>query len=156
MRKRQPRRQPLTPLNFRPSSTPFVISLLCLASLHLQVAIPFQSIISPPLPPSTSPSPSHTPYKSIIMGWFSSTPSPSPAIPAAVNQPFQPQNLASDTKPAARGEGTEKVKPCCVCKDEKSQRDECMLFSRSDDPQDDCKGLVTRYKECMGGYGFKI
>jgi cytochrome c oxidase assembly protein subunit 17 len=31
-----------------------------------------------------------------------------------------------------------------------------MLFSRSDDPQEDCKGMVVRYKECMAGYGFKI
>lgn len=43
-----------------------------------------------------------------------------------------------------------------MCKDEKSQRDECMLFSRADDPQDDCKGMVARYKDCMAGYGFKM
>jgi cytochrome c oxidase assembly protein subunit 17 len=69
-----------------------------------------------------------------------------------VNQPLQPDNLASSTKPAAG----EKVKPCCVCKDEKAQRDECMLFSRSDDPQEDCKSMVMKYKDCMAGYGFKI
>jgi cytochrome c oxidase assembly protein subunit 17 len=72
-----------------------------------------------------------------------------------VSQPSRPDNLASslkdtDSKPA------QKVKPCCVCTDEKSKRDECMLFSRSDDPQEDCKGMVVRYKECMAGYGFKI
>ena len=48
------------------------------------------------------------------------------------------------------------MKPCCVCKDEKAQRDECMLFSRSDDPQEDCKSMVMKYKDCMAGYGFKI
>jgi cytochrome c oxidase assembly protein subunit 17 len=73
-------------------------------------------------------------------------------IEIAVNQPLQPDNLASFVKPAAG----EKVKPCCVCKDEKAQRDECMLFSRSDDPQEDCKSMVMKYKECMSGYGFKI
>jgi cytochrome c oxidase assembly protein subunit 17 len=31
-----------------------------------------------------------------------------------------------------------------------------MLFSRSDDPQEDCKGMVQKYRECMKGYGFKI
>jgi len=87
------------------------------------------------------------------MGWFSSSSPPTPAQPAAVaQQPSTPTNLASDVKPA----GAEKVKPCCVCKDEKAQRDECMLFSRSDDPQDDCKGMVARYKDCMAGYGFRI
>ncbi|EXJ91669.1 cytochrome c oxidase assembly protein subunit 17 [Capronia epimyces CBS 606.96] len=85
------------------------------------------------------------------MGWFSS--SPTPAQPAAVTQPSSPKNLAADLKPAGE---VEKVKPCCVCKDEKAQRDECMLFSRADDPQEDCKGMVARYKDCMAGYGFKI
>jgi len=84
------------------------------------------------------------------MGWFSS--SPTPVQPASVTQPSTPSNLASNLKPA---EG-EKVKPCCVCKDEKSARDECMLFSRADDPQEDCKSLVGKYKDCMAGYGFKI
>ncbi|OAL25650.1 hypothetical protein AYO22_04639 [Fonsecaea multimorphosa] len=102
------------------------------------------------------------------MGWFSS--SPTPAQPAAgnrevlvkliysdtVTQPSTPDNLASSLKPASTAEKTEKVKPCCVCKDEKSRRDECMLFSRAEDPQEDCKGLVMQYKDCMAGYGFKI
>lgn len=70
----------------------------------------------------------------------------------AVNQPLQPDNLASSVKPASG----EKLKPCCVCKDEKAQRDECMLFSKSDDPQEECKNMVVKYKECMAGYGFKI
>ncbi|KAH0828350.1 Cytochrome c oxidase copper chaperone [Fonsecaea pedrosoi] len=90
------------------------------------------------------------------MGWFSSSSSPTPAQPAAVTQPSTPDNLARDVKTASAGEKTEKVKPCCVCKDEKSRRDECMLFSRADDPQEDCKSLVMQYKDCMAGYGFKI
>ncbi|KAI5300697.1 Cytochrome c oxidase copper chaperone [Ascosphaera atra] len=50
-----------------------------------------------------------------------------------------------------------KPKPCCVCKDEKSARDDCMLFSKSDDPAgNECKSLVEKYKECMAGYGFKV
>ena len=66
-------------------------------------------------------------------------------------------NLASDLKPDPKGsESTQKVKPCCVCKDEKSQRDECMLFSQADDPQEDCKGIVNKYRDCMRGYGFKV
>lgn len=31
-----------------------------------------------------------------------------------------------------------------------------MLFSNSANPQDECKDLVTKYKDCMAGYGFKI
>ncbi|UNI14917.1 Cytochrome c oxidase copper chaperone [Purpureocillium takamizusanense] len=49
-----------------------------------------------------------------------------------------------------------KPKPCCVCKDEKSRRDECMLFSNAKDPAADCKSLVDQYKTCMLGYGFKV
>ncbi|CAH0049562.1 unnamed protein product [Clonostachys solani] len=46
--------------------------------------------------------------------------------------------------------------PCCVCKEEKSKRDECMLFSKSADPAADCRSLVDQYKSCMIGYGFKV
>ncbi|KAI0430198.1 cytochrome C oxidase copper chaperone-domain-containing protein [Xylaria sp. FL1042] len=50
-----------------------------------------------------------------------------------------------------------KPKPCCVCKDEKALRDDCMLFSTSTDPaSNDCKPIIDQYKTCMAGYGFKI
>ncbi|KAJ2907015.1 hypothetical protein MKZ38_008583 [Zalerion maritima] len=56
-------------------------------------------------------------------------------------------------KPAAT-KTKDQPKPCCVCKDEKSKRDECMLMAS--DPDVDCKPMVEKYKECMAGYGFKI
>ncbi|KAI9760732.1 MAG: Glucosyltransferase-like protein [Chaenotheca gracillima] len=62
-------------------------------------------------------------------------------------------NLASDLKPA--GEASASVKPCCVCKDEKAQRDECMLFSDGD-AQENCRSTIDKYKSCMAGYGFKL
>ncbi|KAK8197435.1 cytochrome C oxidase copper chaperone-domain-containing protein [Phyllosticta capitalensis] len=65
-----------------------------------------------------------------------------------------PTNLANDVKPA--GDAAAKPKPCCVCKDEKAARDECMLFSKSDNPQQECKDLVSKYKTCMAGFGFNI
>ncbi|KAI1408775.1 cytochrome C oxidase copper chaperone-domain-containing protein [Hypoxylon sp. FL1857] len=49
-----------------------------------------------------------------------------------------------------------KPKPCCVCKDEKSKRDECMLFSKSADPARDCKTTIDQYRTCMAGFGFKV
>ncbi|KAI5282035.1 Cytochrome c oxidase copper chaperone [Ascosphaera acerosa] len=71
-----------------------------------------------------------------------SSPAPSPA-PA-------PAATTADQCPA-------KPKPCCVCKDEKAARDDCMLFSRSDDPaKEECKGLVDKYKACMAGFGFAV
>ena len=70
--------------------------------------------------------------------------------------PAPPNNLASDLKSPAENKPAEKVKPCCVCKDEKVARDDCMLFSQSDDPQEDCKGMVNKYKDCMKGFGFKV
>ncbi|KAE8157169.1 cytochrome C oxidase copper chaperone-domain-containing protein [Aspergillus tamarii] len=48
------------------------------------------------------------------------------------------------------------VQPCCVCKPEKTARDDCMLFSKSDDPQQECKSMIEQYKTCMAGYGFKV
>ncbi|PWY92796.1 hypothetical protein BO70DRAFT_357939 [Aspergillus heteromorphus CBS 117.55] len=50
----------------------------------------------------------------------------------------------------------EKPKPCCVCKTEKTARDDCMLFSKTDDPTQECKSMIEQYKACMGGYGFKV
>ncbi|KAL7817835.1 hypothetical protein V8C26DRAFT_398135 [Trichoderma gracile] len=49
-----------------------------------------------------------------------------------------------------------KPKPCCVCKEEKSRRDECMLFSTAKDPAADCRSLVDQYKSCMQGFGFNV
>ncbi|PKK51357.1 hypothetical protein CI102_3303 [Trichoderma harzianum] len=46
--------------------------------------------------------------------------------------------------------------PCCVCKEEKSKRDECMLFSTAKDPAADCRSLVDQYKSCMQGFGFTV
>jgi hypothetical protein len=48
------------------------------------------------------------------------------------------------------------IQPCCVCKDEKAARDECMLFSTASDPQEACKDMVTRYRSCMASYGFNL
>lgn len=47
-------------------------------------------------------------------------------------------------------------KPCCVCKDEKAARDECMLFSTAKDPQVACASMVEKYKSCMAGFGFNL
>ena len=82
-------------------------------------------------------------------------------------------NLAADLKP--KGEAAAKAKvstsppqhfpstpsdrsfqPCCVCKDEKAARDECMLFSNAADPQADCQSMIQKYKTCMQGYGFSL
>ncbi|SMQ45973.1 unnamed protein product [Zymoseptoria tritici ST99CH_1A5] len=67
---------------------------------------------------------------------------------------MQPNNAAADLKP--KGEAAAKVKPCCVCKDEKAARDECMLFSNAKDPQEACKDFVGRYRSCMASYGFNL
>ncbi|PHH60561.1 hypothetical protein CDD82_2264 [Ophiocordyceps australis] len=60
----------------------------------------------------------------------------------------------SPTAPTA--DSSSKPKPCCVCKDEKARRDECMLFSTAQDAAQDCRSLVDQYKSCMLGYGFKV
>ncbi|KAH8674668.1 cytochrome C oxidase copper chaperone-domain-containing protein [Tricladium varicosporioides] len=63
-------------------------------------------------------------------------------------------NMGADLKPV--GEVEAKVKPCCVCKDEKAARDECMLFSNAKDPQKDCAPMIEKYKICMKGFGFEL
>lgn len=69
-----------------------------------------------------------------------------PSLTAATAQAQAP--------PAAQT--TDKPKPCCVCKDEKAARDDCMLFSKAADPMKDCQGTIDLYKSCMLGFGFKI
>jgi cytochrome c oxidase assembly protein subunit 17 len=43
-----------------------------------------------------------------------------------------------------------------VCTEEKSARDECMLFAKSDNPIAECESMVAKYKTCMTGFGFEI
>jgi len=63
-------------------------------------------------------------------------------------------NIGSDHKPAS--EAAANIKPCCVCKDEKAVRDECMLFSNATNPQKDCATTIDKYRICMAGFGFKL
>ncbi|ATY59460.1 cytochrome c oxidase copper chaperone protein [Cordyceps militaris CM01] len=64
----------------------------------------------------------------------------------------------SSAAPAAAttNDSASRPKPCCVCKDEKAKRDECMLFSNAKDPQADCQSFVQQYKSCMLGFGYKV
>ncbi|KAK1829820.1 cysteine alpha-hairpin motif superfamily [Podospora conica] len=64
-----------------------------------------------------------------------------------------PPAPAASTPAAA---ATDKPKPCCVCKDEKAARDDCMLFSKAEDPMKDCVGTIEAYKRCMAGFGFEV
>lgn len=59
------------------------------------------------------------------------------------------KNLCESCKPKE-----EKPKPCCVCLDEKKQRDECLLFNGQD--SGNCSALIEKYKTCMKGYGFEL
>ncbi|KAH8591957.1 cysteine alpha-hairpin motif superfamily [Bisporella sp. PMI_857] len=63
-------------------------------------------------------------------------------------------NIGADTQTATQA--TPAVKPCCVCKEEKANRDQCMLFSNAKDPQKDCASIIDKYKSCMKGFGFDL
>ncbi|KOS16865.1 Cytochrome c oxidase copper chaperone [Escovopsis weberi] len=65
-------------------------------------------------------------------------------------------SFSSPQAPSSAPAQTNRPKPCCVCKDEKAKRDECMLFSTAQDPQADCQSLVEQYKTCMLGFGYKV
>ncbi|CCF41895.1 COX17 protein [Colletotrichum higginsianum] len=58
--------------------------------------------------------------------------------------------------PAAVDQQASKPKPCCVCKEEKAKRDECMLFSNAADPSKDCLSTIDQYRACMKGFGFTV
>ncbi|RPA79133.1 hypothetical protein BJ508DRAFT_416078 [Ascobolus immersus RN42] len=58
----------------------------------------------------------------------------------------KPQTVSS--KPA------DKPKPCCVCKEEKAKRDECMLMN--EDGEKACQPIIQEYKKCMKGFGFDV
>ncbi|KAI1075699.1 cytochrome C oxidase copper chaperone-domain-containing protein [Whalleya microplaca] len=65
-------------------------------------------------------------------------------------------DLKAVASPGSAAPAASKPKPCCVCKDEKSKRDECMLFSKAADPQGDCKSTIDQYRSCMAGFGFTV
>ncbi|KEZ44522.1 hypothetical protein SAPIO_CDS3542 [Scedosporium apiospermum] len=71
--------------------------------------------------------------------------STAPAAPAPIQAVASPN---ADT--------TSKPKPCCVCKDEKSVRDECMLMSKAANPEEDCQTTIQQYRACMETFGFKV
>ncbi|PSR82709.1 cytochrome C oxidase copper chaperone-domain-containing protein [Coniella lustricola] len=73
-----------------------------------------------------------------------STPLPDGAAAAAATHAVN--NAAAPAKP----------KPCCVCTEEKSKRDECMLFSTAADPAKDCQSTIDKYRSCMKGFGFVV
>ncbi|KAI5850372.1 cysteine alpha-hairpin motif superfamily [Morchella snyderi] len=74
-------------------------------------------------------------------------PSPTRTVPPTAKTSDAPENVV--LQPTANG-----PKPCCVCKDEKASRDECMLFS--DKGEEQCLDKIAAYKACMAGFGFKI
>ncbi|KAK9462941.1 cysteine alpha-hairpin motif superfamily [Lipomyces oligophaga] len=63
------------------------------------------------------------------------------------------QNMPKDVK-VSEVQQTSKPKPCCVCLDEKTARDECMLVS--EDGRKQCADLISSYKSCMKEYGFNV
>ncbi|KAI1333154.1 cytochrome C oxidase copper chaperone [Xylariaceae sp. FL0255] len=67
-----------------------------------------------------------------------------------------PSISAPELSAPAPSATTSKPKPCCVCKEEKAKRDDCMLFSKAADPTSDCKPIIDQYKTCMAGFGFQI
>ncbi|CAN8099194.1 unnamed protein product [Discula destructiva] len=75
------------------------------------------------------------------MGSQMSSQVPAPAMVQPVAPPSDP---------------SQKPKPCCVCKDEKAKRDECMLFSNAADPAKDCQSTIDQYRSCMKGFGFEV
>lgn len=46
------------------------------------------------------------------------------------------------------------LKPCCVCKETRKARDECMI--KYQDGESMCKDLIIAHLACMRSYGFEI
>ncbi|KAJ5288604.1 hypothetical protein N7478_001634 [Penicillium angulare] len=70
--------------------------------------------------------------------------------------PFGSSSEKAAPTPTETQAPAQKPKPCCVCTTEKAARDDCMLFSKSDDPAKDCVSTIEKYKTCMAGFGFKV
>jgi len=66
----------------------------------------------------------------------------------------------SDTAPAPQtakptrpiGPDGKPLRPCCVCKEEKSTRDECIVMNG----QEKCEDLIEAHKVCMRKLGFNV
>ncbi len=57
-----------------------------------------------------------------------------------------------ESKPENK-ENTQKIKgPCCVCKETKKIRDECIMFKS----EQDCFKELENHKKCLMDYGFKV
>ncbi|KAK1483173.1 COX17 protein, partial [Colletotrichum abscissum] len=86
-------------------------------------------------------------------------PTEQPDTHFALKMASQAAALPSVATPAAApvaSQEASKPKPCCVCKDEKAKRDECMLFSNAADPSKDCLSTIDQYRACMKGFGFTV
>ncbi|EDO19031.1 hypothetical protein Kpol_2002p103 [Vanderwaltozyma polyspora DSM 70294] len=60
----------------------------------------------------------------------------------------------SETKQSVNTTSTQdKPKACCVCKPEKEERDNCLLFNGQESTS--CKEFIDKYKSCMKGFGFE-
>lgn len=44
------------------------------------------------------------------------------------------------------------VRPCCVCKDTRTARDDCLRFN----PEETCIKQVNAHNECLKSYGFQV
>ncbi|KAI1383500.1 cytochrome C oxidase copper chaperone-domain-containing protein [Hypoxylon trugodes] len=73
-----------------------------------------------------------------------------------ISMPSIPSKSEAQPIVSTSTDATSKPKPCCVCKNEKSKRDECMLFSKAADPAGDCKTTIDQYRSCMAGFGFQV
>ncbi|KAL3089511.1 hypothetical protein niasHS_006895 [Heterodera schachtii] len=47
---------------------------------------------------------------------------------------------------------TSKPKACCVCKETKGKRDECIILNG----EENCGQLIEAHKKCMREYGFEV
>eukprot|EP00921_Rhytidocystis_pertsovi_P012036 GHVQ01019490.1.p2 GENE.GHVQ01019490.1~~GHVQ01019490.1.p2 ORF type:complete len:120 (+),score=29.99 GHVQ01019490.1:313-672(+) len=53
---------------------------------------------------------------------------------------------------AVGGGGVEKVKLCCVCKETKSARDECIVMNG----EDMCRSFIEAHNQCLRHKGFHV
>jgi cytochrome c oxidase assembly protein subunit 17 len=60
------------------------------------------------------------------------------------NTPAEAALLAATPKP-------KKLGPCCVCKETKKVRDECLLFKT----EEDCQQEIFKHNACLKEHGFE-
>jgi len=62
------------------------------------------------------------------------------------------ESISMVTEPETKISEEKKLRPCCVCKDTRQTRDDCVFYNG----EEKCSGFIEAHKKCLRAHGFKI